>query len=118
MSEQKIEVDVTDELIDVAMKLILNAGDARLKLQEAVGMMKKLDFKGADVCMEEAKECLRLAHIAQTEIIQNETRGISYPHSLLFNHAQDTLMTIKSEYNMVEDMMGLFYVLYEKIENR
>lgn len=80
--------------------------------------MKKLDYDQAAARMEEAKEFLRIAHVSQTEIIQDEARGIGYPHSLMFNHAQDTLMTINSEYNMASDMIGLFKVLIEKINGR
>lgn len=110
--------NIDEQLVSIAMKLILNAGDARLKLQEAVKWLKTFDFGEADGCMKEAEGCLRKAHIAQTEVIQNEAGGMVYPPSMLFNHAQDTLMTIMSEYNMVKDMVELFWVLYEKIESK
>jgi len=68
--------------------------------------------------MEEAQECIRLAHVSQTEVIQNETRGKSYEPCLLFAHAQDTLMTIMSEYNLAKQLIEFFEIMNRKIENK
>ncbi|TDW26321.1 PTS system cellobiose-specific IIA component [Breznakia blatticola] len=110
MSEQMKE----NELISVAMQIILHAGDARIRIQEALKHGKELDFEAARKSLVEAKECIRLAHQSQTEVIQNETRGMVYEPSLLFNHAQDTLMTIMSENNMANEMIDMFEVMYHK----
>ena len=63
--------------------------------------------------MREAKREITLAHNCQTEIIQNEASGISYGFSLLFAHAQDTLMTINSEVRMAEEMIDILRLLDE-----
>lgn len=105
-------------LIQVAMQIILHAGDARIKTEEALAHVKKFDFDGAKVCLEEAKECLHLAHIAQTDVIQNETRGQVYEPCLLFAHAQDTLMTIMSEEKLAAEMIEIFEILNAKIEQK
>lgn len=105
-----------NELIPVAMQMILHAGDARIKTQEALAFTKTFDFKFANDCMIEADECLHQAHIAQTDVIQNEARGQVYDSCLLFNHAQDTLMTIMSEQKLAKEMIEMFEILYRKIE--
>lgn len=115
MAENK---DLNEQFVSVAMELIMNAGDARLKLREAINQLKVFDFEKTKDCMTEAQDYLRKAHMAQTEVIQNEAGGMIYPPSLLFNHAQDTLMTIMSEYNMVKDMVELFQVLNLKLEQK
>lgn len=64
--------------------------------------------------MEEAEKAFVLAHKAQTEIIQNEASGESYEFSLLFAHAQDTLMTIHSELRMAKEMVDILKIIEEK----
>lgn len=106
----------TNELISVAMQIILHAGDARVKTENALEKAKALQFEEAKISIIDAKECIRLAHQSQTEIIQNETRGKTYSSSLLFNHAQDTLMTIMSEHKLAKEIIDLIEILNHKIE--
>lgn len=107
-----------NELIPVAMQIILHAGDARIKTEEALANAKKFDFKQAEACLKEAQECLHQAHIAQTGVIQNETRGQVYEPCLLFNHAQDTLMTIMSEEKLAHEIIEMFQIINQKIEQK
>lgn len=109
--EEKVQ---DNELVEVAMQIILHAGDARIKIETALQNGKQFAFEDAKKNLVEAKECIRLAHQSQTEVIQNETRGKTYEPSLLFNHAQDTLMTIMSELNMASEMLDFFEVMYNK----
>ena len=44
----------------------------------------------------------------QTDAIQGETRGEESEYSLLFAHAQDTLMTIYSEINIAKQLLKIF----------
>lgn len=112
------EFNEDNELIPVAMQIILHAGDARIKTEEALAKVKLFDMAGARECLAQAKECLHLAHIAQTGVIQNETRGQAYEPCLLFAHAQDTLMTIMSEEKLASEMVELFEILNNKIEQK
>lgn len=100
-----------NELVSVAMQIILHAGDARVKINEALKAAKEFDFNTAEPCMTEAEQCISQAHKAQTEIIQNEASGKTYPYSLLFTHAQDTLMTINSEYRMASEMIDILHLI-------
>lgn len=105
-----------NELVEVAMQIILHAGDARQDSQKAIDSLKTFDFKTAEECMEDAKNNIREAHLAQTKIIQDEARGKSYMYSLLFTHAQDTLMTIKSEVILINNMIDVFKMFYNKLK--
>lgn len=107
-----------NELVAVAMQIILNAGDARTAAASALEAVKKENFEEAKEKIKAAKECIRLAHISQTEVIQNETRGKSYAPCLLFTHAQDTIMTINSEVMIAEQLVDLFEIVYKKIDSR
>ncbi|MBE7719366.1 PTS lactose/cellobiose transporter subunit IIA [Lacrimispora indolis] len=104
-----------NELVGVAMQIILHAGDARTAVERALDCIKEENFTEAKEKMVEARECIRLAHVSQTEVIQNETRGKTYQPCLLFAHAQDTLMTINSEVLLSEKLIDLFEVVLKKI---
>ena len=103
-------------LISVAMQIILNAGDSRIKITEALEKAKQFDFENASKAMEEAEKAITLAHKSQTEIIQNEASGNTYQFSLLFAHAQDTLMTIQSELRMAKEMISILKLIEEKMK--
>ena len=103
--------DENNELILSAMGILTHAGDARLHTKEALKYVQALQFEKADACLKEAKKEITQAHAAQTEIIQNEASGKTYPYSLLFTHAQDTLMTINSEYRMASDMIDIIHLI-------
>lgn len=114
LEKEVLEEQEESELVPVAMQIIMHAGDARIKITEALREAKKFDFEKAAAEMKEAKREITLAHNCQTEIIQNEASGISYGFSLLFAHAQDTLMTINSEVRMAEEMIDILKLLDER----
>lgn len=109
--EMKLMEETENELLTVAMQIIIHAGNGRTKAQEAITAAKKMEFAAAKEHLKEAKENILLAHKAQTEVIQNEARGHNYESCLLFTHAQDHLMTITSEVNMTRDLIDLFEIV-------
>lgn len=109
-----------NKLVQIAMQIILNAGDARIFVKESLDNMKTGNFVEAKEKLNNAQEYIRNAHTLQTSIIQGEARGEKYDYSLLFNHAQDTLMTIYSELNIAKQLLGIFDSINDrltKIEN-
>lgn len=107
-----------NELIQSAMCILTSAGDARNDAKQARAAMRQMNFTQAKEFMKQAKTNITQAHVAQTEIIQNEARGIKYEYCMLFNHAQDTLMTINSEIELTQDIIDTFQVLCEKLEEK
>lgn len=101
-------------LIETAMKIILHAGDGRNYLDKALNAAKKFDFESADELKKEAEDCIRKAHQAQTNIIQDEANGNKYEYCLLFNHAQDTLMTIASELRLTNNLIDVLRIISKK----
>ncbi|RRJ61693.1 PTS lactose/cellobiose transporter subunit IIA [Paenibacillus oralis] len=99
MRENELEENELEEneLVAVAMEIILHAGNARKLIDEAFQYAKSGDFTTPKIKMEEANAEIVEAHRAQTKLIQEEARGITHEPSLLFNHAQDTLMIVSSE---------------------
>ncbi|MCR4633134.1 MAG: PTS lactose/cellobiose transporter subunit IIA [Erysipelotrichaceae bacterium] len=98
-------------LIQVSMQIILNAGDARTEAFAALDHAKKGDFASAEEKIRNAEEAIRNAHQAQTDILQEEMSGTEHELCILFIHAQDTLMTIKSELSMIKEMVELYRVV-------
>lgn len=96
-----------EEIISISMEIIMHAGDARLSVTKAFTAMQGRDFALAEECLAAAKKKLAQAHNRQTEVVQSEIEGQKRETPLLFAHAQDTLMTIFSEYNIARQMRGV-----------
>jgi len=102
-------------LNEIAMKIIMDAGDARDEIKKALTEMSNNNFAEAQSNLEEAQLKIKSAHGAQTEMIQQEIENdSSFSTSLLFNHAQDTLMSISSEFNLAKQ----FVVILQNIDQR
>ena len=100
------------------MDILVHAGDAREMTKKALEAVQQQDFEEARRQMAEAKKNITTAHQAQTEIIQNEARGIKYEYCMLFNHAQDTLMTINSEVILTQTLIDTFQVYTNMLLNK
>lgn len=107
----------SNHLITIAMEIILNAGDARTCVKEALDATTCDNNELAEQKMREAKRFLEKAHLEQTETIQKEAKGETCEYSMLFTHAQDTLMTIYSEFHLAEKLILMYQTLVNKIEN-
>lgn len=107
-------MDEQNELVSVAMQIILHAGDARNITMQALAAAKKFDFEQAEQLMNEADKAIVQAHKSQTETVQAEMSGEKYEYSMLFAHAQDTLMTIMSEINMAKEMIDILKIIASK----
>ena len=95
----------------VAMEVIMNAGDGRDKIDEALAAMAEGKL---DEVLEEAEALIVKAHNAQTEVIQSQVSGESMEYSLLFVHAQDTVMTITTELRMTQKLLPIVKMLLNK----
>ncbi|MEI5989403.1 hypothetical protein A5881_000891 [Enterococcus termitis] len=106
-----------DILSQQAMKIILFAGDARVNCKNALVATEKNDFETATKEMKVAKTNITEAHKIQTQAIQSEMgeEANKHEHSLLFTHAQDTLMTIYSEINMANHLIKIAKQLNERL---
>lgn len=103
------------DLIVAAMEIITHAGDARNFAKQARAALRSMDDELVKELMQSAKDEIAIAHRSQTAIIQDEARGIRYEYSMLFNHAQDTLMTINSEIELTQDMIDTFQFLFDQL---
>ena len=95
-----------EKLVQVAMNVIMHAGDARDYIRKAGTKLSD----GVEELLKKASAELVEAHKAQTSVLQNEAEGDSVPMTVLFSHAQDTLMTVESEQYMIS-------ILYQCLKN-
>lgn len=104
-----------EELLETSMSMITYAGDARDMIQKALIKLESNEIEESDQLMNEAFENIKIAHIKQAKVIQNAmAMEDDKSADLLFNHAQDTLMTINSEFNVAKQLI----YLYKKIDQR
>jgi PTS system cellobiose-specific IIA component len=99
---------IHNDMNSIALDIIMQAGDARLCVSEALKSAAAGDYAEMDKKLNEAKKKIAGAHSRQTEIIQSEGEGTCHEHTLLFIHAQDTLMTVYSEMNLVRQLKSIF----------
>ena len=104
-------------IVESAMGIILHAGDARVLCKEALECLASSNFEKAELKMKEANKKITEAHKIQTNSIQEETRGKPSEYSLLFAHAQDTLMTIYSELNISKQLVNIFKEYDQRLIN-
>lgn len=104
------------ENAQTAMKIILHAGDARLKVTDALKAIKTFDLEGAKSLLEAANQDIVAAHTAQTQALQAESNGDEIEYSILFTHAQDTCMTVCSELNIAEQLIDICESIDERFK--
>lgn len=101
--EDTSNVDVKD-----TMEIIINAGDARDYIAKALDNVAEFDYQTAHKNLNAANDKLIIAHRLQTKKLQEEAEGDNVKYSVLFTHAQDTLMSIMSEFNIAKKMVTIF----------
>ncbi|WP_440896626.1 PTS lactose/cellobiose transporter subunit IIA [Amphibacillus sp. Q70] len=98
---------VSDKRVQEAMNIILHAGNARAHCTKALKYLEVSDIELAKHEMELANQDIVQAHKIQTNAISSETQGDPAEYSVLFAHAQDTLMTIYSELNIAKRLINI-----------
>lgn len=98
------------DLNQLAMEIILHAGDARAFVSDAFAAAAKgEDYKTVQNLLNDARKKITMAHKLQTDVIQSTIMDENQAMTLLFIHSQDTLMTINSELFISENMLRLHY---------
>lgn len=103
---------VNDELEEVVMGLIINAGQARSFAFGALKQAKQGDFIAASRMMEQSGTALSEAHRVQTQLIESDAGEGKIKPSLVLVHAQDHLMTAI----LLRELVSELIELHQKIQ--
>jgi len=106
---------MNEETVKTSMEIILHAGDARTLVHKALKAISENDLELAAAELASAKEEIVKAHKVHTAMIQTEASGKEIEYSLLFTHAQDTLMTINSELTLAKELLKIFESVDQRI---
>ncbi len=106
---------MNEQIAKTAMEIIIHAGDARLLLYQALKLIAENNYILAAEKMDAAKKKMMEAHKVHTDMIQSEARGEKIEYTILFTHAQDTLMTINSEMELSKSLIKIFESLDKRI---
>ncbi len=105
-----------DEIQEKAMDIIMHAGDARLACKESLTSLMEGKLEEAKEHMKEADHEITQAHRLQTDCIQSAIAGEPFEYSVLFAHAQDTLMTIYTEINLGKQLTSMYETLDARLK--
>jgi len=89
------------------MNLVVGSGSARSYAMEAIALAKNGEMEAAAESMKMAEEEMSKAHLAQTNLIQQEAGGKKVEVSLLMVHAQDHLMTCMVVIDLAREIIDL-----------
>lgn len=98
-------------------EIISNGGNAKALVYDAIRSSEDGKFEEAENLLKEADEFLRIAHLTQTRIIQQEASGQKNEVSMLFVHAQDHLMTAIEVRSLADRLIKMNKRLYT-LENK
>jgi len=99
-----MEMIVADQII---MGLILDAGDAKQHIYQALSLAKDGKFSECDEQIKLADKALLEAHNLQTKFLAQEAGGTKTEITALFVHSQDHLMTSITEINLIKEIINL-----------
>lgn len=103
-----------DVLNQSSMNIILHAGNARDFYQEALDQAEAGSVASCGELLEKANEEIVEAHRLQTRLIQDAIEQEHPDVTVLFIHAQDTVMTVDSEFRLVKRLISLYEKMYAK----
>lgn len=101
------DVQPTDEMEDVIMGLIINAGQARSLAYKALKQAKNGDFSQAEALMGQSRLALNEAHLVQTKLIESDQGEGKTKVTLVLVHAQDHLMNAMLARELITELIEL-----------
>ncbi|CNI37850.1 PTS N,N'-diacetylchitobiose transporter subunit IIA [Yersinia mollaretii] len=101
------DVQPIDEMEDVIMGLIINAGQARSLAYKALKQAKAGHFSQAEELMGQSRQALNEAHLVQTKLIESDQGEGKTKVTLVLVHAQDHLMNAMLARELITELIEL-----------
>lgn len=108
---------MNEELYEVALKLILDAGDAHTKAMLAIQAAREFRFSDTEELIAQGEACMRNAHETQTELLQAEARGEQPQLNLITVHAQDHLTMALMSLDNARESLHIYRMIRELKNN-
>ena len=105
---------LNEQLEQIVMTIIANAGDARVKVYEALAKAKKGEFEEAKALLKKSEEVSTEAHLAHSQLLSLYANGELQATDLLISHAQDHLMCAELARELVTEIINLHEIVQEK----
>lgn len=106
---------MTNEVLNEhAMQIILHAGEARSYINFALDALYEGDVEEYEEKIKAARKASAAAHAEQTKVLQETIANQDLQLTILFTHAQDTLMTVMSEMNVAKHLARIIKMIKEK----
>jgi PTS system cellobiose-specific IIA component len=98
---------LSEQLEDIAMTIISNAGTARSASFEALEAAKNGDFAGASEKLKTAENFADASHKAHRELLDLYMKGVVEGGDILISHAQDHLMCAVLAKELIAEIIEL-----------
>lgn len=96
-----------------SMTIILHAGNAKGLLHEGLQSARVGEFEQVDIKIRQASDELLEAHKIQTQFLQDDAKEKIDSVSVILVHAQDHLMTVMSERDLIQEMIEMYCKQHE-----
>lgn len=94
--------------VELAMQLIVHAGNAKSKVMEAMAFARKNEFAQAQERLQQCNDAMTEAHKYQTDILQNSLENPDEGVIMLMAHAQDHMMNAIIAYDFGVEICALY----------
>lgn len=98
----------------MAMELIIEAGNAKTAAMQAIHVAKKDNFEQAHNYLQEANQALNKAHLIQKDMFSQQASDTPVSLNLYLIHAQDHLMTAITFIDLAQEIIALYQKLASK----
>ena len=102
-----------DKMCEIALGLILHAGNSKTNSMLAIQAAGRFEFEKAGKYIEEAEREQREAHEVQTQLLQEEAKGNCQQPSLIMVHAQDHLTMGLMTLDRAKETVNLYKIINE-----
>ena len=118
LEEQQSTTMEKEKLQSVAFEVITYASEAMNYCFQSLNAAKKGDTKASLEFMNQYEEVISKAHKAQMILIMNEAKGIEMPYSIIMVHAQDHLMQAIFIQRVIKELIEVYQILREKLDEK
>lgn len=93
---------------EISFKIIASCGEANAEIHLALGCAANNEMDKVAEHLGNADAAINVAHIAHTTVLHREAQGEEAKYSILFSHAQDTMMNVMTLRAITEEFINIY----------